>query len=196
MATLNKGSSQRMLLTALPPEIIVGVAARLPLFRPNPQLGGKQLSAGNLLNLSLCNQRIKRVLSINSKRLKNEIAEVQYSAAHAIRLKAGDVTKADLHEYEMTTWSVRFFVNILSEYFMAARLKKERKDIFQIFAAGLYVLEALHTLRIPRKDALPALFLVEAITPEIWALVRFASIGLVQIPRHNDAYLTHKHPSW
>ena len=197
MTTVFSGAKGRpILLTDLPSETIVSIAAQLPIFRANPNIEGRRLCAGDLLHFSVCGRRINRVLSINSKQLKNEIADVQYSGAHSLQLKTGDVTIAKLREYDLTKCSVTYFVEGLAEYLEDARPVDGREDTLKLFAAGLYVLEALHNLRIPSRDALPARFLVEAITPEIWALVRFASIGLVQTLRHKDASLRWKHSAW
>lgn len=191
------GKGQLMLLTNLPSETIVGITARLPSSRAGPTIEGRRVYAGDLSNLAVSNRPFQQVLSINSKQLKNEIANVQYSATHSLRLRPGDITIDDLREYDVTKWSVRYLVEGLAESFEdAGGLMEERKDTLKIFAAGLYVLEALHNFRIPSRDALPARFLVEAITPKIWALVRFASIGLVQTLRHNNASLSWKHPAW
>ena len=191
------GKGQLMLLTDLPAEIIVSIAARLPFSRAGPTIEGSRDCGADLSSLTVSSRRINQVLSINSKLLKNEIANVQYSGTHSLRLKPGDTTIDDLREYDITTWSVRYFVEELAQSFEdPGSLMEDRKDILKIFAAGLYVLEALHNLRIPSRDALPARFLVEAITPEIRALVRFASIGLVQTLRHNDPSLRWKHPAW
>ena len=135
------GKGQLMLLTDLPQEIIVSIAAQLPFSRAG-QVEGSREYAGDLSNLSVSSRRINQVLSINSKLLKNEVANVQYSATHSLRLRLGDITIDDLHKYDITTWCVRYFVEGLAESFEnPGGLMEDRKDTLKIFAAGLYVLK-------------------------------------------------------
>lgn len=192
--SIAKDKSQPLVLDGLPSEIIVSIAARLPTFRVNPNVNGAPTRSDNLLNLCLTNKRMNRVLAINSKHLKNEIAGVQYAAAYSVRLKTGDVTVDDLREYHMTKLTVALLVDKLSECLPCD--PPAHKDSTQIFAAGLYVFDALWSFRISRKDALPARFFVEAMSSEIWALVRFASLNLVKILQYDDGVLKHKHPAW
>ena len=135
-------------------------------------------------------------MSINSTQLKNEMATAQYGGAHSLRLRSGDITINELRGYDEMKWSVKYFVDQLSQVLVPARLINEHKNVFSLLAAGLYILETLYCLRITKKDALPARFFIETVSPEIWALSRFASLCLVKCLRYRNAELKYKHPAW